>query len=205
MSFAVNPFELDALAEWVSSGRPLFLIGDNRDDSLVDVSQKFQVYYTTYLGSNNYTSDINQPHTLTNGLNQLYTIPSASINELNSTSEIVGLIRDVNGELIVATLTYGRGTVTWICDDDILRDIYINEVDNRLFANNTWIWALEPVQGRIDGGKDNFLTIIIISSSSVVAGVIIGVVIYTVKRRKSKNLQIIDKVVDEIQDEKSKK
>ena len=193
--------ELDALAEWVSSGRPLFLIGDERDDSLVDVSHKFQVSYEPYLGPNDYTSDFNQPHTLTNGLNQLYTIPSASINE-SSTSGIVGLIRDRNGELIVATLTYGRGIVTWICDDDILRDIHINKVDNRLFANNTWIWALKPVPDIIDGAEDNLLTIIIISSSCVVAGVIIGVVIYTVKRRKSKNLHLIDKIVDEIQDDK---
>ncbi|KKL91121.1 hypothetical protein LCGC14_1897830, partial [marine sediment metagenome] len=35
--------------------------------------------------------------------------------------------------------------------------------------------------------------------------VIIGVGIYTVKRRKSKDLHLIDKVVDKIQDDKSKK
>lgn len=197
--------ELNSLTRWVSSGRPLFLIGDDRDDSIVSVSNKFGVYYKAYFGPDAYTSDIYQPHVLTNGLNQLYTIPLASIDETLSTSDIVPLIRDITGELLVTTLDYGSGTVTWICNDMILHNLHINEADNRLFANNTWLWAMEPVPGIIDGEEDNLMLIIIIGSSSVGAGVIIGVIIYTRKRKKSKDVDLIDRIVDDIQDKKTEK
>ncbi|MFW9865729.1 MAG: hypothetical protein ACFFEN_06470 [Candidatus Thorarchaeota archaeon] len=194
--------ELNSLATWVSSGRPLFLIGDDRDDSIVSVSNKFGVYYKEYFGPEAYTSDIIQPHILTNGLNQLYTIPSASIDETLSSSDLVPLIRDIIGELLVATLDYGSGTVTWICNEIILQDININKADNRLFANNTWLWAMEPVPGIINGKEDNMMLYIIIGSSGVGAGVIIAVVIYAKKRKKSKDMEIIDRIVDDIQDKK---
>lgn len=196
--------ELNSLTRWVSSGRPLFLIGDDRDDSIVSVSNNFGVYYKAYFGPDAYTSDIHQPHILTNGLNQIYTIPLASIDELLSTSDIVPLIRDITGELLVTTLDYGSGTVTWICNDVILKNLHINEADNRLFANNTWLWAMEPVPSIIDGEEDNLMLIIIIGSSSVGAGVI-GVIIYTRKRKKSKDVELIDRIVDDIQDKKTSK
>ena len=113
------------------------------------------------------------------------------------------MVRDKNGELIVATLAHGGGKVTWICDDDILHNDIINEFDNRLFANNTWLWAIEVTPTSIDGEEDNLMLIIIIGSSSVGAGVIIGVMIFIRKRKKSKNVELIDRIVDDIQDKKT--
>lgn len=195
--------ELNALAQWVYSGKSLFIIGDTRDASMVSVSNKFDAYYKAYSSSIYYTSNFSQPHTLTNGLRQLYTYPYTALDEATSTSNLVKLVRDKNGELIVATLAHGGGKVTWICDDDILRNDIINEVDNRLFANNTWLWAIEVTPTSIDGEEDNLMLIIIIGSSSVGAGVIIGVMIFIRKRKKSKNVELIDRIVDDIQDKKT--
>ena len=49
------------------------------------------------------------------------------------------------------------------------------------------------------------MLIIIIGSSSVGAGVIIGLIIFIRKRKKSQNVELIDKIVDDIQDKKTEK
>ena len=79
---------------------------------------------------------------------------------------------------------------------------YIRIVVSDGLANDTWISS--EIYSINRKSESPFIYIIIISSS-VVAGAIIGVGIYTVKRRKSKDLHLIDKVVDKIQDDKSKK
>ncbi|MFX1400244.1 MAG: hypothetical protein ACFE8V_03240 [Promethearchaeota archaeon] len=190
--------ELAALATWVYSGKSLFIIGDDRDPAMVNVSQIFDVRYKSYSDSLDYTTDIFKPHILTNGLNQLYIYPYTAIDEDLSTSRLTKLVRDKNGELIVATLSHGGGKITWICDDDIIRNAYINEVDNRLFANNTWLWSLQVVHTPID--QDGTLLIIIIVSSSIGGVIIIGVTIYLMKRKKRKKAErLIGDIIDEIQ------
>ncbi|MFX0031867.1 MAG: hypothetical protein ACFE9P_04310, partial [Candidatus Hermodarchaeota archaeon] len=124
--------------------------------------------------------------------------PYTAIDEDLSTSRLTKLVRDKNGELIVATLSHGGGKITWICDDDIIRNAYINEVDNRLFANNTWLWSLQVVHTPID--QDGTLLIIIIVSSSIGGVIIIGVTIYLMKRKKRKKAErLIGDIIDEIQ------
>lgn len=194
--------ELTVLTNWVSSGHTLLLIGDNRDNSLVSVSNTFNVEYKQYSDSLDYTSNVIKPHTLTNGINSLYTYPYAAIEENSAPSGLVKLIRDKNGELIVATLIYGEGTVTWICDDDILDNSHIGYGNNRLFGNNTWLWSLTAVPVETPPEWDPLLFIIIIASS---AGVVLVVsAVFLMRRKKLKAKHLIDKVVDEIQSKKEK-
>ncbi|MFX1279734.1 MAG: LVIVD repeat-containing protein [Promethearchaeota archaeon] len=78
---------------------------------------------------------------------------------------------------------------------------YIKLIVSDGLVNNTWT-SSQAYSIRHKG--ESPLIYIIIIASCVSAGVIIGVVIYRVKRRKSKDLDLIDKIVDDIQDRKSK-
>ncbi len=207
--------ELTALDNWVSNGGILFVIGDNRDNSMVSVSNKFQVYYKAYSDSIDYTSNIEHPHTLTNGVNQLYTYPYTSIDESISSASLQKLVRDKNGELIVATLFYDNGKITWICDDDIVRNVYINNVDNRLFTNNTWIWAVEPISNSDKTGDDDEEEIgknkaldniigYIILIISIIGVVGAGISVYILKRKKQSTLLFTKKLDKKVIKEKDK-
>jgi len=105
-----------------------------------------------------------------------------------------------NWHLIVEN--YKDTTYTWNTTHIHEGNYYIRIVVSDGLANDTWISS--KIYSIRHESESPFIYIIIISSC-VVAGVIIGVVIYTVKRRKSKDLHLIDKVVDKIQDDKSKK
>ena len=198
--YAWSVGELAVLKNWVSSGHTLLLMGDSRDNSLVSVSNTFNVEYKEYSDSLDYTSNLIQPHTLTNGINSIYTYPYTAIDESSVPSGLVKLIRDKNGELIVATLIYGSGTVTWICDDNILDNSYIGYGNNRLFGNNTWLWSLTAVPTTPPPEWDPLLFIIITTSSVGVAAVVSA--IFIMRRKKVKAKRLIENVVDEIQSSK---
>ena len=48
-------------------------------------------------------------------------------------------MNDNSGIPIIGSLQYGSGKLLWVVDD-CLRDLYIDEADNNLLINNTWIW-----------------------------------------------------------------
>ncbi len=97
---------------------------------------------------------------------------------------------------------YKDTTYTWNTTHIQEGNYYIRIDVSDGLANDTWISSeIYSVKRK----SESPLIYIIIISSCVVAGVISGVVIYTVKRRKSKALHLIDKVVDKIQDDKSEK
>ena len=105
-----------------------------------------------------------------------------------------------NWHLIIEN--YKDTTYTWNTTDIHEGNYYIRLVVSDGLANDTWISSEVYL---INRKSESPLIYIIIISSCVVAGVIAGVVIYMFKRRKSKNLDTIDRIVDKIQDDKSKK
>ncbi|MFX1532204.1 MAG: LVIVD repeat-containing protein [Promethearchaeota archaeon] len=102
---------------------------------------------------------------------------------------------------------YKDTTYTWNTTDIQEGNYYIKIVVSDGLANDTWISSdyYSIRHKRTNPLIEGPLIYIIIISSCVGAGVIIGLGFYAYKRRKSKDLQLIDDIVDEIQDKKSKK
>ncbi|MFW9881400.1 MAG: LVIVD repeat-containing protein, partial [Candidatus Thorarchaeota archaeon] len=97
---------------------------------------------------------------------------------------------------------YKNTSYTWDTTHIKEGNYYIRIDVNDGLANDTWI-STEFYS--ISRAGESPLIYIIIISSCVMGGVVIGVAIYTIKRKKSRNLQLIDEIVDKIQDDKSKK
>ncbi|NVM54643.1 MAG: hypothetical protein HWN66_13140 [Candidatus Helarchaeota archaeon] len=182
--------ELNALEEWVAKGGMVMILGNDKSPSMVSVTNKFDVYYKDYTGSSCNSLFIYQGHNVTNGLKQVY-LPGwlTSINESLSTSNLTVLVRDQNNEAVIASLSHGKGKVIWFCGE-FLGDSHLNKEDNRLLANNTWLWSEEVVitsGGNGDDGNGNgngqFNSMIPILLISVVG---IVTVIFIVKRKKRK-------------------
>ncbi|MFW9943261.1 MAG: hypothetical protein ACFFFT_19655, partial [Candidatus Thorarchaeota archaeon] len=102
---------------------------------------------------------------------------------------------------------YKDTTYSWNTTDIQEGNYYIKIVVSDGLANDTWVSPnFYSIRRKSETTFiESPLFYIIIVSSCVGAGVIIGVGIYAFKRRKSKDLKLIDDIVDEIQDKKSKK
>lgn len=131
--------ELESLESWIINGNSILILGDNADSAQISVSNQFGIYYSSQPGLSGYTSNIFHPHEATVGVSTIY-LPGP-LNSISSGSNLylTKLVEDNNGIPIVGALQYGSGKLLWIVDDCLV-DLYIDEMDNNLLINNSWIW-----------------------------------------------------------------
>ncbi|MFX1490529.1 MAG: hypothetical protein ACFFBI_15365, partial [Promethearchaeota archaeon] len=299
--------ELKALRNWVANGNSILILGDNRDPAQISVSSQFKIFYSDQPGISGNSIHLFRPHNLTNGVSTIFFPGPASSISTSSNIYLTPLVKDNNEKLIIASLLYGSGKLLCVVDD-CFSDLYINQMDNNLFCNNTWKWLsdtssnlnspvinnvnvspssgnsltvfkfylnytdpddsaptfvniiidgivyemtkqiitdfnfddgilfnfsiqlttgihyyyynvsdgkfpirfpvgqlelhVSPVSREEDGTLILIITIISVSSAVVAT---LGIVIYVIRRKRTKNLNLIDRIVDDIQDNKSKK
>lgn len=195
--------ELIALDSWIKQGGALYILGDQPGHSQGNVSLYFNVYYNTtdplagLLTIEDPTHDIFENVTNIDSF-----LPSASIDEIQSTASLDILARSSDNAAILASLLIQKGRIFWNVDSDgIINNFNIVNGDNRKLANNTWIWIATPHPYNPGGGGDNMIIIIIIISS-IVGVVAIVTIIFVIRRKRGKSEELIDTIVDDIQRKK---
>lgn len=198
--------ELLALKTWIEDGGALYIIGDQPGYSQGNVSQYFNVYYNVSLVSDGLLTLTDPSHPLFEGVTSIDSFFStASIDETLSTDSLKVLARSRDNQCLIASLLIENGRILWnVNSDGIINNPSISIADHHKLANNSWIWLATPAPYTPQGGNGDNSLIIIITVSSIAAIAILGTVIYIIRRRKSRNLEIIDNVVEDIQDKKTK-
>ncbi len=181
--------ELTALDSWVKQGGALYILGDQPGYSQGNVSLHFNVYYNTTDPLAGILTIEDPSHALFENVSTIDSFfPSASIDEIQSTTSLEVLARSRDNVTIIAASLIQEGRILWNVDSDgIINDFNLANGDNRQLANNSWIWLATPNPPTGNGSTPTpDLLIPIIIGSSIAVAVIVVIVIVVLKKRSKK-------------------
>ena len=153
--------EKTALADWLAGGGAILIEADSYDSYFVynelldDVGSGIVYWLVNGLGGN--TPNIH-PHETTVGVETIFLLGPDRV--LSTTLPSAGpLIDDLLDHAVVAYDQVGDGRIV-VMSDHIFHDVAINQVDNRLFANQVFNWfgaldwlSVTPPGGSLDVGE----------------------------------------------------
>jgi len=149
--------EIEAIQDFVTNGGGLLVVGDDLPMVYSDLT-RFAGINWEWGGVGGPTSDIT-PHPVTKGVVTVYF--GAPSNRLFVNASAQGLVRDVNGNLMLAASEVKNGAVIAIADEDSLNDgnIVVKYTDNIRLANNVidWLKSRSPIVSFTCSPSDPFV------------------------------------------------
>jgi len=138
--------ELTTIENFVSSGGGLLVIGDDNPSIYTSLTDFAGITWLAG-GTSGITTDIT-PHFVTTGVTSVYL--SAPIAEMNVAGDAQGLVRDVEGSVMLAVSELPYGKVMGFADEDSLINGGINQAYNLLLANNMIDWLTIQIRPEHD-------------------------------------------------------